>query len=55
MVGMVKVTLLYLDDCPRWQTADRHLHSLADELGYTAQATHSGPDAWPSAGGAGLT
>jgi len=55
MVGMVKVTLLYLDDCPRWQTADRHLHSLADELGYTAQATHSGPDAWPSPGGAGLT
>jgi len=51
---MVKVTLLYFDDCPSWQTADGHLRALADEVGYTAQATHSGPGAWPSAGGAGL-
>ena len=52
---MVKVTLLYFDDCPSWQTADCHLHSLADEIGYSAQATHAVPDAWLSAGGAGLT
>ena len=55
MVGMVKVTRLYFDDWPRWQTADGHLCALADEVGSTAQATHSGPDAWLSAGGAGLT
>lgn len=55
MVGMVKVTLLYFEDCPSWQTADGHLQSLAEEIGYTAQATHSVSDGWPSAGGAGLT
>lgn len=52
---MVKVTLLYFDDCPSWQTADGHLSALADEVGYTAQATDAVPDAWLSAGGAGLT
>lgn len=51
---MVKVRLLYFEDCPSWQTADGHLHSLADEIGYTAQATHAvPPDAWLSARGAG--
>ena len=28
----VKVSLLYFDDCPSWQTAARHLDQLADEL-----------------------
>jgi len=34
---IVKVTLLYFDDCPSWQTADGHLRALADELGYTIE------------------
>jgi len=34
---MVKVTLLYFDDCPSWQTADGHLRTLADELGYAIE------------------
>ena len=33
----VKVTLLYFDDCPSWQTADQHLHALAEEIGFTIQ------------------
>ena len=28
------VTLLYFDGCPNWQTTDRRLASLADELGF---------------------
>ena len=28
------VTLLYFDGCPSWQTADRRLRELADELGF---------------------
>lgn len=28
----MKVTLLYFDDCPSWQTTDQHLRRLADEL-----------------------
>ena len=27
------VELLYFDDCPNWRVADRHLESLAVELG----------------------
>ncbi len=34
---MVKVTLLYFDDCPSWQTADGRLRALADEIGYTIE------------------
>ena len=34
---MVKVTLLYFDDCPSWQTADGHLRALAEEIGYTIE------------------
>lgn len=33
---MVKVTLLYFEDCPSWQTADGRLHLLAEEIGYTS-------------------
>jgi hypothetical protein len=29
------VTLLYIDGCPSWQTADAHLAELADELDLT--------------------
>ncbi len=36
-MGIVKVTLLYFEDCPSWQTADGHLSALADEIGYTVE------------------
>ena len=29
------VTLLYFDDCPNWPTTNRHLTTLAEELGFT--------------------
>lgn len=28
------VTLLYFDGCPSWETTDRRLRALADELGF---------------------
>lgn len=28
----MKVSLLYFDDCPSWQTAADHLHQLATEI-----------------------
>lgn len=28
------VTLLYFDGCPSWQTTDRHLRTLAADLGF---------------------
>jgi hypothetical protein len=28
------VTLLYFDGCPSWQTPDKRLRGLADELGF---------------------
>ena len=31
----MEVTLLYFDGCPNWQTADKRLAALADELGVT--------------------
>jgi len=30
---MTDVTLQYFDGCPNWQTTDRHLRTLRDELG----------------------
>jgi hypothetical protein len=30
----VKVTLLYIDDCPNWRITDKHLRSLQPEVGF---------------------
>lgn len=30
----MKVTLLFFDGCPNWQSTDAHLATLADELGF---------------------
>lgn len=32
---MVRVSLLYFDGCPHWETADRRLRALADEFDFT--------------------
>ncbi|MBW3605982.1 MAG: thioredoxin family protein [Actinobacteria bacterium] len=31
------VTLQHFDGCPHWQVADRRLHALADDLGFTIE------------------
>lgn len=36
-LGLVKVTMLYFDDCPSWQIADSHLRLLAEEIDYSIE------------------
>lgn len=38
----MQVTLQYVDGCPHWQSADRRLRALADDLGFVLDYQRSG-------------